>query len=538
VEFLLAAAFERPAIDWHAAAPELTLLTVGALLTIVDVVYLDRARKIAPALAAIGLLIPLIPILTLAVDGADRSMFGGAFVVDDYALVMKALFLLVGYITVLLSATYLAEGDYWESEYYSMLLASVLGMILMASSRDLISIFVALELISIPAYMMATWRKRDLESNEAGLKYYLMGVFASAIFLYGMSLLYGLTGTTLLSEIGEARTVGTLDGSTPIVTLALIFVLAGFAFKVSAVPFHTWAPDTYEGAPTPVTAFLAVGSKAAGFVALMNLVFVGFYGRGDVYQPVMFVLAVLTVTIGNLIALKQTNIIRLMAYSGIAQAGFIMAPFVVAGEGADGPLLSSSGTKALGAIVVYLIVYAAMNLGAFAVVLTAARKTRSGDITSFGGMFQYAPGLTVLMTIFLFSLAGIPPLGGWYAKFAVFEALLSAESGLGTAMAIVLALNSVIALYYYANVAKTLWADPVPDDNMAPVETPPALGAALAICGVATVVLGILPGLLSDNVANFGECRESVDSLASPAGIGANEEIQPGDCPDLALADG
>lgn len=531
MDLILAAGFERPPIDWHAVSPELLLLGVGALLTIIDVIYLDRARKIAPAIAALGFLVPLVPVLTLAVDGADRSMFGGAFVVDDYALVLKALFLIAGYITVMLSATYLSEGDYWESEYYSMLLASVLGMVLMASSRDLISIFVAIELVSIPAYMMATWRKRDVESNEAGLKYYLMGVFASAVFLYGMSILYGVTGSTLLSAINESPAVGGLTDSTPIVTLAVVFILAGFGFKVSAVPFHAWAPDTYEGAPTPVTAFLSVASKAAGFVALMNVAFIGFYGRSDVYQPVMFVLAVLTVTMGNLIAIRQTNIVRLMAYSGIAQAGFIMAPLAVAGVGADGSLLSSTGTKALGAMVTYLVIYAAMNFGAFAVILAAARRTRSGEISSFSGLFSYAPGLTVLMTIFLFSLAGIPPLAGWYAKFAVFNALLSAETGLGTALAIVLALNSVIALYYYANIAKTLWMDDAPEGATGRVDTPPALGAALAICAAVTVVLGILPGLLGDNLADFSECQELPESLASPDGL------DDADCGDAAMAD-
>src|SRR5688572_11566047 len=209
-------------------------------------------------------------------------MFGGAYSVDDFALVLKAMFLLSGYVVVLLSTNYIAEGDYAEGEYYFLLLSSILGMTVMASSRDLVSIFVALELLSIPAYMLAGWRRRDLKSNEAGVKYYLMGVFASAVMLYGMSLLYGLSGSTLLSDIGAV--VGGAE-TRPMVTLGLLFVVIGFAFKVSAVPFHTWAPDTYEGAPTPITAFLAVSSKAAGFVALLQLVFIAFIGREDVIEP-------------------------------------------------------------------------------------------------------------------------------------------------------------------------------------------------------------------------------------------------------------
>ena len=216
-----------------------------------------------------------------------------------------------------------------------------------------------------------------------------------------------------------------------------MFVIVGFAFKVSAVPFHTWAPDTYEGAPTPVTAFLAVASKAAGFVALLELIFVGFYGRHDVWMPLMWVLAAVTMTVGNLIALRQTNVVRMLAYSGIAQAGYILAPLAIAGAN---PAVAS---QALRSVVIYLLLYAGMNLGAFAVVMAVARKTRSGEISSFGGLFQYAPGLTVAMTIFLFSLAGIPPAGGWFAKLGIFQALVAPGTFWGYLLAIVVAVNSV-----------------------------------------------------------------------------------------------
>ena len=261
--------FTAPNVDYHAFAPEMVLVGSLLLILIVDLVFEQRARWATSTLAGLGLLGSLVPILTLAVDGADRSMFGGAYVVDDYALVMKALFLAAGYLVVLLSTDYIAEADVYEGEYYVMLLASLSGMTLMASARDLISIFVALELLSIPAYLLAGWRKRDLRGNEASLKYYLLGVFASAVMLYGMSLLFGVSGSTLLSEIGAAVARG--DSSIPMVTVAIVFVVAGFAFKVSAVPFHTWAPDTYEGAPTPITAFLSVGSKAASFAMLIRI---------------------------------------------------------------------------------------------------------------------------------------------------------------------------------------------------------------------------------------------------------------------------
>ena len=299
------------------------------VLLVADLFLPERQKWATSTIAGLGLLAALVPLLTLAVDGDDRSMFGGGYVVDNFALVLKALFLLAGYVVILLSTTYVEEGDYYQGEYYFLLLSSILGMVMMASSRDLISIFVALELLSIPAYMLAAWRKRDEKSNEAGMKYFLLGVFASAVMLYGMSLFYGVAGTTLLTGIADAVAE---SGNVPVISLAVVFIVVGFAFKVSAVPFHTWAPDTYEGAPTPITAFLSVASKAAGFVALLTLLYVGFPSAKDVYEPLFWVLSVLTMTVGNVVALRQTNIVRMLAYSSISQGGFILMPLAVAGD--------------------------------------------------------------------------------------------------------------------------------------------------------------------------------------------------------------
>ena len=498
-----AAGFAKPVIDWHAFAPEIILTGVVCLLIIADVVLLERAKAFASSIAGLGLLASLIPLITLASsDHVTRSMFGGGYVVDRNALLLKALFIVSGYVVVLLSTNYVAEGDYWESEYYTLMVASILGMTVMASARDLVSIFLALELLSIPAYMLAGWRKRDVRSNEAGLKYYLMGVFASAVLLYGMSLLYGLTGSTILADIGSSIAA---HHKTPALTLAIVFVLIGFGFKVSAVPFHSWAPDTYEGAPTPVTAFLATASKGAGFVALIQVISFAFPSQSNVLAPAVFILAALSMTVGNLIALRQTNVIRMLAYSGIAQAGFMLSPFVVTGKGA-------AAGETVSAVIVYLIIYAAMNLGAFAVVMAVARTTRSGEITSFAGLFNYAPGLTVVMTIFLSSLVGIPPLGGWYAKFGVMKVLIGAHTGWGYALAIVLAVNTAIAAYYYLNVAKTMWFDDVPDEvpeSSRKVIVPASLRSALVITVAATILFGVLPGILSD-------AAQHVSSIAHP----------------------
>ncbi len=471
-------AWETPAVDLHALAPEIIVVATVCVVLLVDAFTGEDARWTVSSLSGIGLLLALVPIVTLAMDGTDRVMFGGAYVVDDFALVLKALFVLSAYVVILLSTNYIAEGDYWESEYYMLVVGSVVGMMFMASSRDLISLFVALEMLSIPAYMLASWRKRDVKGNEAGLKYYLMGVFASAILLYGMSLLYGLTGSTILADIGEV-----VDGSAdtaPLVTLAIVFVVIGFAFKVSAVPFHSWAPDTYEGAPTPVTAFFAVATKAAGFVGLMALVFVGFYGREDVYGPLLWVLAVLTMTIGNLVALRQTNVVRMLAYSGIAQAGYILAPLAVAGANGD------VGTQSLQAIVVYLLIYASMNLGAFAVVIAVARKTRSAELSR---------------------LAGIPPAAGWFGKLEIFRSLVSADNLAGYSLAVFVAVNSVIAFAYYGRLMRVMWMDEAPDGDRTPIKVPASLAAAVVLTAVLTIVIGVFPAVFTrftDSVTLLG----------------------------------
>jgi NADH-quinone oxidoreductase subunit N len=487
---LLAAAgdFSRPAVDWHALAPEIILVATLALALLVDVFTDEHSRWTGSSIAGIGLLAAIVPLITLAIDNHSRVLFGGGYVVDDFALVLKGLFLVAGYLTVLLSTNTIAEGDYAEGEYYLLILSAVLGMTVMASSRDLIGIFVALEMLSIPAYLLAGWRKRERTGNEAGMKYYLMGVFASAVMAYGMSLLFGVSGSTLLSDIGAA--IGGSFTQKPVAVLGVVFTLVGFAFKVSAVPFHNWAPDTYEGAPTPVTAFLSVASKAAGFVAILQLVFVGFYGRADIVRPMMFILAALTMTVGNVIALRQTNIVRLFAYSSVAQAGFILAPLAVFGAG--------DRTEILGAVVTYLAIYTVVNLGAFAVIIAVSRRTGTGEITSWGGLFTYAPGLAVAMATFLFALGGIPPAAGWFAKFLAFKAVVGAGTAGGYSMGVVMAVNSVLALGYYLSIMKTMFMDDVPDGDTTPIRTPAPIGAVVAITLVATLAVGVLPSLVTD----------------------------------------
>ncbi len=496
-------------IDYHAIAPEIILgITIIGVL-VVDLLPVPKYYTGAAGL--LGLFASAIPLLTLGVlsDEGTRAMLGGSYVVDDYALVLKGLFLLTGFVSLLISVGYLEDDRFYQGEFYFLLLASVGGAVVMASSRDLLTMFIGLELVSGPAFLMAGWRKGDARSNEAALKYFITGVLSSAILVFGMSLVYGSTGSITFDGIRAATVAGDLVDS-PLFILGVLFVLVGFAFKVSAVPFHFWAPDTYQGAPTPVAAYLSVGSKAAGFVGLLSVCYLAFGQARELWGPALWILAVASMTVGNLTALRQTNIVRLLGYSSVAQGGFILVPFAMAAS------LDSVGlSDAFFATVTYLLVYAFMNLGAFAVVIAGARKTGSGEIEDWAGLNTYAPGLAGMLAVFFLSLAGIPPLAGWFAKLVMFRAVLF---DFGNTWAVVLAaiaaVNAVIAFFYYAKVVKSVWMDPVPEtlavDDTSAAAPVPSLVLALGITLVAVIVIGIFPQLL----AFFGEATESL--LAAP----------------------
>ena len=501
-------------IDYHALAPELIL--AGTVIAVLVADMLPVPKYWTAAVGLTGLFATAVPLLTLGLlEEGSRSMFGGSYVVDDFALVLKGLFVISGFISLLLSVAYLEDDRFYQGEFYFLLLASVGGAVVMASSRDLLTLFIGLELVSGPAFLMAGWRKGDVRSNEAALKYFVTGVLSATILVFGMSLVYGSTGQITFEGIRQAtlRTdspVGANLADAPIFIAGVLFILVGFAFKVSAVPFHFWAPDTYQGAPTPVAAYLSVGSKAAGFVGLLSMCYLAFNDVRELWGPGLWVLAAASMTVGNLTALRQTNVVRLLGFSSVAQGGFILVPFAMAAS------LDSVGlSDAFFATVTYLLVYAFMNLGAFAVVIAAARKTGSGDIDSFAGMGTYAPGLAAMLAVFFLSLAGIPPLAGWFAKLVMFRAVLF---DFGNAWAVVLAaiaaLNAVVAFFYYARVVKSAWMDPVPETvstQQAEVQRlSPSLGLALGITVVVVVVVGVYPDLL----AFFGEATEAL--LAAP----------------------
>lgn len=486
-------------VDYHALAPEMILaLTVMAVL----VVDMSRAPKYLTAIVAMGgLFLSFIPVMTLAFcdslafcDGElPRTLLGDSFVVDNFALVLKGLFLGAAFVSLLLSVGYLETDRYWQGEFYFLLLASTLGAVVMASSRDLITIFVALELVTGPTFLMAGWRKGDARSNEAAMKFFIIGVLSAAVLLFGMSLVYGATGEITFSGIRSAIAEFGLTDSA-MLTVGVLFILLGFAFKISAVPFHFWTPDTYEGAPTPVTAYLSVGSKAAGFVGLLAVCYSAFADMRDVWGPALWVLAAASMTVGNLIALRQTNVIRLLGYSSIAQGGFILVPFGAAvAAGASGEVLED----AFFATVTYLLIYAFMNLGAFAVVIAARDRIGSAEIRDWRGLASYAPGLGGFLAIFFFSLAGIPPLAGWFAKLVMFRSIIGAGGGWASALAVVAVLNAVIAFAYYSKVVKAAWFDQIPEtipaDQLRDVKVAPSLQLALVLTVAGVLILGVFP---------------------------------------------
>ena len=376
--------------------------------------FLSPAHKwMAMPLAFAGVVASLIATLTLI--GDDRSTFGGAFVVDEFALLFKVFFLSVALLVLMVSFRYFREGRFYQGEFYFLLLTSFLGCLLMPSSRDLLMLFISLELVSAPGFVLAAFRKSDPRSNEAGIKFFLFGVLSTAVMLYGMSLIYGLTGSLNLVEIGRVLAGPLPQGRETLALAAILFIVAGFAFKVSAVPFQFWAPDTYEGSPVPVAAFLATASKAAGFAGLLQLMFVAFPAQYEFWTPIFAVLSILTMTIGNFVALQQRQVVRLLAYSSIAQAGYMLLPFALVSAN---PAINQD---AFAAAVTYILIYAVMTLGAFAVVIAMSKESRGLLITDFAGLSRRAPVIAVAMTVFMVSLAGIPPLAGFWAKFLVFQ---------------------------------------------------------------------------------------------------------------------
>ena len=477
------------AIDWFAIAPEIALTVTALLVLLADLNLRGDAKQLVNPLAAFGTVVAIV--FTVLLWGEERTTFGTSFVVNEYAVVFKLLFL--GSLLAILGISwrFFAEGRYFQGEYYFLLLTAFIGMLIMPSARDLLLLFVALETVSIPAFVMAGLRKRSLYSSEAALKFFLIGVLSVALMLFGISMVYGFTGTTDLAGIAAA--ISAAGDPEPLLLASVMLVIVGFGFKISAVPFHFWAPDTYAGAPLPVAAMLAVASKAAGFAGLIAIAFIAFEPLAEVWAPVLGVLAILTMTLGNLVALQQRDLIRLLAYSSVAQAGYMLIPFGLARSGADGAVVNEAAVQA---VLFYLVAYAVMNIGAFGVAIAVNRRTGLRSIADYAGLSARSPLLAMALTVFLLSLGGAPPTVGLWAKFAIVQAALTDVTPFGVVLMVFLVFNSVIAFFYYLKVVKTMWMDEARDLD---VQLQPGfnLSTVVAVLMIGTVVLGVLPGLIS-----------------------------------------
>lgn len=421
-----------------------------------------------------------------AVGEGQQYAFADAVVLDGFALFFDLVILGSTGLTILLSLSYLEVEGLNYGEYYALLLFSAVGGMIMASSADLITIFLGLETLSIPLYVLAGFNRRSLKSNESSLKYFLLGSFSTGFFLYGIALVYGQTGTTSLRVLASALGAGTAGATaaagSPLLLVGMGLLLVGFGFKVATVPFHMWTPDVYEGAPTSVTAYMATAVKAAAFGAFLRVFFYALPSLQPSWATLLWWLAVLTMTVGNVLALVQTDMKRLLAYSSIAHAGYVLVGFV------------AGGTTGVGAALFYLLVYAFMNLGAFGVVTLLTRAEAAGDdIASYGGLGYKRPPLAVAMSIFMLALGGIPPTAGFVGKFVLFVAAV--EAGY-VSLAVIGVLNSAISLYYYLRVLVVMYFRE-PERGFEEAASP-GVAAALVISAVLTLWMGLLPGPFLD----------------------------------------
>ena len=475
-------------------APEL-VLTLSAFLMLGLSAIPDTGRRIwAPALATLACLATLASLLSFVWTFGLQALrvpemtigFHGMFILDSFSIFFKVVFLLAAILTILASARYLEVERANVGEYYALVLFAVVGMMFLASAGEFITLFVALETMALSFYILVGFLKSNRKSNEAALKYFLLGSFSTGIFLYGISLVYGTTGTTVLGLIGMSRSkMALLAPEAPIFVLGVILVTVGLAFKIAAVPFHMWAPDAYEGAPTPVTAFLSTGSKAAAFVALARIFSMGFLPLGHRWAPLLAILAVGSMTLGNVGAILQENMKRMLAYSSIAHAGYVLLGLIAVGLG-DTVETREYGLKA---VLLYLLIYTFVNIGAFALVIILRKEQVAGDrVADFAGLSRRSPGAAFAMLVFMLSLAGIPATAGFIGKWYLFGAAVKAHYAW---LAVVAVINSAISVYYYIRVVVNMYMK-APEDA-GPFEPSWGQRVVVAACIAFTLVFGLYP---------------------------------------------
>jgi NADH-quinone oxidoreductase subunit N len=490
-------------MDWSLLIPEYILAGWAAMIIFLDLFW-GRLRKdqLAYVAAAGALVATLVSLIWVNEDLA----FGNLLQIDNYTAFFRIFFGLVAFFTCLASAQYVKDRLLHPGEYYALILLTAIGGTYMAAAKELLTAYISLELLSFSLYVLTSYAKFDLKSNEAGLKYMLLGAFSSAIFLYGMSLIYGVTGTTSFAGIATA-----LSGDTSAIGFALflgiVMMIAGLGFKVAAVPFHMWTPDAYEGAPLPITAFIAAISKSAGFALFIKLFGQALLPMADDWRWIIAGLSAATMVLGNLVAIQQHNIKRLLAYSSIGQVGFMLMG--IAALTPHGPSDSAS------ALVLHLSGYVITNLAAFVCVIVYYNQTGKDEIADFGGLAERAPFLALCLTIALFSLAGMPLFAGFATKFILFQA--AAEQDLLWLSAIAVTM-SFISLYYYLVIIKQMYLVEPADKTRLPV--PWLEYGVIAVLIVGVFVVGLYPQPLFDGVENATNAVFQASQAASAAGVG------------------
>lgn len=461
--------------------PQLILLITVLAIFIADLADTRKEKGWAPYLALAGILAALIA--SSLQWGREVSFLGNMMRVDRFSVFFNGVVLAASALSVLLAISYMRPRTPYRAEFYALLTVVALAMTLAAGASNILMIYLAMESISITSYVLVGYLRQDAKANEAAIKYFLYGAATSAIMLYGMSLLFGISGTLDLKELADFFRAGVPEASRWIAFPAMVLLLAGFGFKTALVPFHQWSPDTYEGAPTPVTAFLSVGPKAAGFAILMRVFITGLPRFYTDWAALLAGISIVTMTLGNLVALRQSNIKRMLAYSSIAHAGYILIGVVCLSLSTTSPFNGVNGAM------IYLLAYLFTNVGAFLTVIAFEEATGSTTIADYAGLMKRSPWLAVPMLVFLLSLTGIPSTGGFIGKLFVFGSAIQVQFYL---LAIVGIINSAIAAFYYLNVVRYMFFTPAPE-QAGPVPVPRPLRWVLAICLIMTFFIGLYP---------------------------------------------